>query len=78
MTATIAWASGNLSPRDTLPAATAQYSILKAFWNRLGWTYRDLQDRPLREVRKYIEIMRIEDREAELQHARQAAAMKRS
>ena len=75
--ATTAWASGNTSSSFKLPPATAQYSILKAFWSRLGWTYRDLQERPLREVRKYIEIMQIEDHEVELQHARQAAANRR-
>lgn len=42
------------------PAAYVQYTVERALWERLGWTYRDIYTRPRKQVNDYIDIIRLE------------------
>jgi hypothetical protein len=42
------------------PAAYVQFTVERALWERLGWTYKDIYTRPRKQVNDYIDIIRLE------------------
>lgn len=42
------------------PAPYVQYTVERALWERLGWTYKDIYTRPRKQVNDYIDIIRLE------------------
>ena len=44
---------------DTIPAAYAQFAQERAFYRYLGWTYRDLYERPRQQVILYSRIISL-------------------
>lgn len=42
------------------PPAYIQYTVERALWERLGWTYRDIYTRPRKQVSDYVDIIRLE------------------
>jgi hypothetical protein len=58
---------------DQAPPAYVQYTIEHAFWENLGWTYRDLRSRPRKQIADYTHIMRIEANERKKAAARAQA-----
>ena len=43
----------------TVPLAYSQYALEAAFWERLGWTFKDLDERPRKQVNDYKIIMTL-------------------
>jgi hypothetical protein len=43
----------------TVPQAYSQYCLEAAFYEHLGWTYKDLDTRPRRQVHDYKIIMTL-------------------
>ena len=58
------------------PAAYVQYTVERALWERLGWTYRDIYTRPRKQVNDYVNIIRLElaDEQATLERQRRKNA----
>ena len=57
------------------PAAYVQYTVERALWKQLGWTYRDIYQRPRKQVNDYIDIIRLElaEEQATLERQRKRA-----
>jgi hypothetical protein len=58
------------------PAAYIQYTVERALWERLGWTYRDIYSRPRKQVNDYVDIIRLElaEEAATMERQRKRAA----
>ena len=58
------------------PAAYVQYTVERALWERLGWTYKDIYQRPRKQVNDYIDIIRLElaEEKATLERQRKRTA----
>jgi hypothetical protein len=58
------------------PRPYIQYTIERALWERLGWTYRDIYTRPQKQVNDYVDIIRLEIAEeaATMERQRKRAA----
>ena len=44
---------------ETVPSAYAEYTRLAAFWDRLGWTRRDIDEMPRKMVHDFMIIMKL-------------------
>ena len=57
------------------PAAYVQYTVERALWERLGWTYKDIYTRPTKQVNDYVDIIRLElaEEQATLERQRKRA-----
>ena len=58
------------------PAPYVQFTIERALWERLGWTYKDIYTRPRKQVNDYVDIIRLElnEEQATLERQRKRAA----
>ena len=43
----------------TVPQAYSQYCLEAAFYERLGWTYKDLDTRPRKQVKDYRTVITL-------------------